>query len=138
MAKLIGVPAFAAHSVWPHVLPYVERYLRKAKEHRWSAADLLANIEDSSQQLWLLPNAETGKLETVIMTELINYPQCRECNVFMVSGKMTTREGWREIVEEMVDWAASKGCHYVSSMARRGSEQAMGWEARQTYIVRGI
>jgi len=62
----------------------------------------------------------------------------RECNVFMISGRMTARDDWRECVEEVVSWAANAGCHYISSMARKGSAKVMGWDIRQTYIVRAI
>jgi hypothetical protein len=137
MLKLVGVPGFVAEEVWPEVLPYVQRMLDKTREHRYNAADILQTIIDRDRQLWLVIDDE-GKMTCVVITEIINYPQVRECNVFMVSGNMTTLEGWREVVEKVVEWAAESGCHYVSSMARRGSMKAMGWEDRQTYIVRGI
>lgn len=136
MLNLVGVPYFVAEDVWPQVLHYVERYLEKSKEHRWNADDLLRCVLDRDMQLWLVTS--NNQLETVVLTEIINYPRVRECNVFMVSGNMTTLEQWREVVEKVVEWAAESGCHYVSSMARRGSMKAMGWEDRQTYIVRTI
>jgi len=135
---IIGVPAADATMAWPLVLPFVERYLVKSKEHRWNADDLLADVQEGDKQLWVVMNPQAPTIDSVVMTEIVNYPQCREANVFMVSGKMTTLEDWREITQELVDWAAQKGCHYISSMARRGSEKAMGWESRQTYIVKGI
>lgn len=136
MGVLVGVPSEAAAGLWPYVLPFIERYLTKSKEHRWNADDLLNAVTERDMQLWVIP-ADEG-LETVVLTEITNYPRVRECNVFMISGKMTARDDWREVVEEVVEWAATQGCHYISSMARKGSEKAMGWEVRQTYIVRTI
>lgn len=136
MSVLLGIPHDKALALWPLVLPFVERYLEKSKEHRWNAQDLLAAVLERDMQLWVI-DTEEG-IETVVLTEILNYPRVRECNVFMISGKMTARDDWREVVEEVVAWAAASGCHYISSMARKGSEKVMGWETRQTYIVRTI
>lgn len=136
MLKLVGVPSFAAEECWPEIEHYVQSFIDKAKEHRFETSDILRSIIDRDRQLWIV--TDDGALTTVVITEIINYPRCRECNVFMVSGNMTTLDQWRDIVEKVVEWAAESGCHYVSSMARRGSMKAMGWEDRQTYIVRGI
>lgn len=136
MAKMQGVPYWDAERRWPEVLPFIERYFKKSKEHRWNADDLKHAVLERDMQLWVIE--EQGEVETVVLTELLNYPRVRECNVFMISGKMTARDDWRDCVEEVVAWAAESGCHYITSMARKGSEKAMGWEVRQTYIVRAI
>lgn len=136
MNQLVGVPDWDVERRWPEILPFVERYFAKSKEHRWNANDLLDAVLERDMQLWVIE--EQGKITTVVLTEILNYPRVRECNVFMISGKMTVREDWRDCVEEVVRWAAAQGCHYISSMARRGSEKAMQWDTRQTYIVRAI
>lgn len=136
MNQMIGVPNWDVDRRWPEVLPFIERYLTKSKEHRWNATDLYLAVLNRDMQMWVIE--EEGRVVTVVLTEILNYPRVRECNVFMISGKMTTREDWRECVEEIVQWAAEQGCHYISSMARRGSEKAMQWQVRQTYIVRTI
>ena len=136
MPILTGVPHWDAERRWPEVLPFIEQYFRKSGEHRWEAADLKQSVLDRDMQLWVIDTPEG--VETVVLTELLNYPRCRECNVFMISGKMTVRDDWREAVEEVVRWAAGSGCHYISSMARKGSAKAMGWDLRQTYIVRTL
>lgn len=136
MNRIVGVPVWDVERRWPEVLPFIERYLAKSKEHRWNANDLYLSVCERDMQLWIIE--EEGKVVTAVLTEIINYPRVRECNVFMISGKMTVIEDWRDSVEEIVKWAAAQGCHYISSMARRGSEKAMQWNVRQTYIVRAI
>lgn len=136
MAALVGVPYWEAEARWPQVLPFIDQYFKKSEEHRWNANDLKTAVLERNMQLWIIETAEG--IETVVLTELLNYPRVRECNVFMISGKMTARDDWRDCVEEVVVWAAAQGCHYISSMARRGSAKAMGWDVRQTYIVRAL
>lgn len=133
---LVPIPYYAVDSIWNDVLPFIDRYFAKSQEHRWNAEDLRIAVLDRNMQLWVIL-AEEG-IETVVLTEILNFPRARECNVFMVSGKMTDRDDWRDVVQDVVEWAAAQGCHYISSMARRGSAKAMGWDLRQTYIVRAI
>lgn len=136
MSVLVGVPHDRAEARWNEVLPFIERYLEESQEHRWNADDLKGYVLDRAMQLWVIEAADG--IETVVLTELLNYPRVRECNVFMISGKMTVRDDWRDVVQEVVEWAAASGCHYISSMARKGSAKAMGWDLRQTYIVRAL
>lgn len=134
--KLTGIPAEWVERVWPAIEPFVQRWLDKAKEHRWNTNDIKDAISERNMQLWAAE--KDGHISTIVLTEILNYPRVRECNVFMVSGEMTVRDDWREVVDEVVEWAATQGCHYISSMARKGSEKVMGWGVRQTYIVRAI
>lgn len=136
MSVLVGVPYWDAERRWPEMLPFIDRYFQKSKEHRWNADDLLKAVLERDMQLWAIDTPEG--VETVVLTEILNYPRVRECNVFMISGKMTARDDWRDVVQDVVEWAAAQGCHYISSMARKGSAKAMGWELRQAYIVRAV
>lgn len=130
---ILGVPHFHVQSIWLDVLPFVEEWLEKSGEHRWSANDILSMLEEQDMQLWVTTG---GRLTTIVLTQIINYPQCRECNIFVVSG--TLQDDWRACVDDLVTWAAESGCHYISAMARPGFAKAVGWGKRETYIVRAI
>lgn len=129
-----GISAAAVPQVWPSVLPYVERFLAKSKEHRWDASDIYNDLVEHDKQLWV--SFKGDDVGTFVITEIINYPRCRECNVFMVCGEL--QADWRESTETLVEWAAAQGCHYFSATARPGFTRLLGWETRQTYIVRGV
>lgn len=131
---LIGIPRNSLGVAWPEVLPFVERYLAKAKEHRWEPQDILAMLLERDMQLWVVHNG--ADILTVVLTQIYNFPRARECNIFMVSGEL--QDDWRETVDELVRWAAEQGCHYVSAMARKGFAKAVGWDERQVYVVRAI
>lgn len=132
MAKLLGIPAMALPGAWPHVEPLVQEWLDKAKEHRWETSDILSMLNDNELQLWVIVDDNTVK--TTVLTQILNYPRCRECNIFMVSGELT--DDWRAHCDSLVTWAELQGCHYVTAMARKGFAKRMGWDERQTYIVR--
>lgn len=132
MATLFPVHNEAVPGFWPFVEGHIEDWLEKAKEHRWEAQDILTMIVESDLQLWII--FDHDRVKTVVLTQILNYPRCRECNIFMVSGELT--DDWRQHVESLVTWAEESGCHFVSAMARKGFAKAMGWDERQTYIVR--
>ena len=132
MAKLLGVPVIAIPSVWPDIEPMIQGWLDKSKEHRWEASDILSMLNDNELQLWVIH--DDAAPTTAVLTQILNYPRCRECNIFMVSGELT--DDWREHCDSLVTWAELQGCHFVSAMARKGFAKAMGWDERQTYIVR--
>lgn len=131
---LYGVPDYAVEGAWPCVAPFIERYLAKSKEHRWGAMDILDMLLERDMQLWIVH--DDVDVKTVVLTQVHNFPRVRECCIFMVSGEL--QDDWRETVDELVVWAAGQGCHYVSAMARKGFAKVVGWDERQTYVVRAI
>lgn len=129
-----GVPSDDVETMWPWVMPFVMRYLDKSREHRWNAVDIKDMLLERDLQLWLIHNGDA--IKTVVLTQLVNYPRVRECNIFMVCGELL--DDWRECNEYLLSWAAEHGCHYASAMARKGFAKAVGWDERQVYVVRAL
>jgi hypothetical protein len=115
------------------VRPLVVRCFNKAKEHRWNAEDILNLIMDRKLQLFVVE--EDNQLISVVITEVLVYPRCKELNVFMWCGEM--HNGWEDHFEQLALWAKAMGCSTMSATARRGFLKAMPvWDERQTYVVR--
>jgi hypothetical protein len=116
------------------VAPFVTRCLNKAKEHRWSTDDILTLVMDRKLQLFVVEDWD--KLVSVVLTEVLVYPRCKELGVFMWCGEF--HEDWLGHTEQLAQWAKAMGCSTMSSMARRGFSRAMPnyWDERQTYVVR--
>lgn len=134
MAKLIGVPAIAVPSVWPDIAPMIEHCLDKSREHRFSLGDIYSMLAGSDLQAWVV--TEGKGVKTIVLTQVIVYPQAKECVVFMAVGEYP--ENWREITDGLVTWAQSIGCTHASAYMRRGLLKRMGWDERQTYCVRAL
>lgn len=131
---LTGMPAAALDEAWPVLEPFVERMLRKVREHRWDAADIREMIAERELQVWL--KIKDKQVVGVILTQILNFPRARECNVFMTSGELL--EDWSESQDILLAWAAEQGCHYISALARKGVAKTVGWDERTIYIARAI
>lgn len=136
MGQLSGVHRDHVLILWPDIEPYIDRCFAKAKEHRWNSGDVLHLLMNRDLQLWCYYEPGVDLPIYIVLTELINYPRCRECNIFMVCGEL--HDDWRDDVENVVEWARLNGCQWVTAMARPGFAKAVGWERRQTYVVRGL
>lgn len=132
MSALVGVPVDAVPQVWASVRPFIVRCFNKAREHRWDADDILTLIMDRKLQLFIVEN-EHG-IESVVLTEILVYPRCKELNIFMFCGRF--HEGWEHHTEQLAQWAKGMGCSTMSATARRGFTKMPIWDSRQTYIVR--
>lgn len=114
------------------VLPFVVRCFNKAKEHRWSADDILTLLLDRKLQLFIVEDWD--RLVSVVMTEILVYPRCKELGIFMWVGEQ--HPDWQEHTEQLAQWAKSMGCSTMSATARRGFVKLINWDERQTYLVR--
>lgn len=131
---LVGMPAEALNEAWPVLEPFVERMLKKVREHRWEASDIRSMIAERELQVWL--KIVDRKVVGVVLTQILNFPRVRECNVFMTSGQLL--DDWSESCEILIAWAAAQGCHYISALARKGVAKTVGWDERTIYIARAI
>lgn len=129
-----GVPADRVDDVWAEVQPMVQRVLDKVNDHRWEASDVLDALKDRSMQLWLAVD-EDG-LRAMLITQLVRYPRCMECDLFMWAGKMT--EGAKDQLAYIEEWARAQGCHYMSTHSRRGSAKFVGYTQGLVHTYRGL
>lgn len=135
MSTLAGVPWFQVPDTWDVVEPFVAKCFDKYGEHRWNPDDILQLLIKKDLQLWLV--VEDDAICTVVLTNILCYPRCKELNIFMVSGRRP--ENWEaDVLDNLIEWGKSHGCQYVTSMGRRGFTKMPGWDCRQTYMVRGI
>lgn len=115
------------------VAPFVVRCLNKSKEHRWNVDDIYNLVMERKLQLFVVEDWD--RLLSVVLTEVLVYPRCKELGIFMWCGEL--HDGWREHTEQLAQWAKNMGCSTMSATARRGfTALSSFWDERQTYIVR--
>lgn len=66
--------------------------------------------------LGLMQHWESG--ETVVVTEVKDYPQFRSCEVFMVAGDLDT--AWDIEDRQIIPWAKDRGCTRMVGKGRKG------------------
>lgn len=109
----------------------VQRALTKVKDHRYEPEDIRDALKERGMQLWVA--LEGTDLAAILVTQILNFPRCRECDLFIWSGRMT--DDWREHLKTVEEWAAAQGCHYMGTHSRLGSAKFVGYEKGllQTY-----
>ena len=126
-------------TIHPWQLPRVWHILRpiidKALDHSLGeqlASDMLEQL--MNDELWLLTGIdEQGDLAGVLVAEEIVHPQKKE--LYVHAWATQTGYGfddWVELFEQsLLDIAQDTGCHYISSMCRKGLAKKMstkrGW-----------
>ena len=89
--------------------------------------DVAAGVAAGTMQLWLGPNS-------VMVTELVDYPRYRALRFFLAGGRMPELEA---MTPGVLDWGREQGCARAEFLGRRGWQRSFltrsGW--RDTQLV---
>ena len=116
---------------WHHILPLIQKALDHSLGEQL-ASDMLEDL--MNDQLWLLAGIdEQGDLAGVIVAEEIVHPQKKE--LYVHAWATQTGYGFDDWVEpfdqSLLEIANDTGCHYISTMCRKGLAKKMsekrGW-----------
>jgi hypothetical protein len=119
----IGIPADQVESVWPAVLPFIERAL-SASPDDYSAEDIRAYLIARDMQLWA---AQLDReIKSVCVTQLITRPKKTICSVLYLSGDGMGH--WLRYLEQIKTWARANGANEVRITGRRGWVRQLGWQ----------
>ena len=116
---------------WHHIKPLIDKALAHSLGERL-ASDMLQDL--MNDLLWLLAGIdEQGDLAGVIVAEEIVHPQKKE--LYVHAWATQTGYGFDDWVEpfeqSLLEIANDTGCHYISTMCRKGLAKKMsekrGW-----------
>lgn len=126
---LTGVRSEKIGGLWPRVRPFVDRALSHAGG-RYAPDDVLAALLRAQMQLWTAIS-ENG-IEAVLVTEIIDYPRRRRCNLFLSAGNAL--EACLEHLPAIEAWARAQGCDAIEASGRPGWERVLpGF--RRTHVM---
>ena len=115
-------------AIWPEISTGVKSALAYDPLHRRTSADIYDELVGEHMQLW-------AKGGSAAVTQMIQYPQIKVCEVVLAFGEMD------EILDDVVQiemWAKDQGCAAVECMGRDGWVRVMmeqGW--RKHFAVVG-
>ena len=127
---------------WHHIKPLIDKALAHSLGERL-ASDMLQDL--MNDLLWLLAGIdEQGDLAGVIVAEEIVHPQKKE--LYVHAWATVTGYGfddWVELFEEsLMQIAQDSGCHYISSMCRKGLAKKMttkrDWSDKYSVICKPV
>lgn len=126
---MIGLPAARLDEWWGEFLPFVERALAEGMGE-WNAEDIKAAIKLNEMQAWA---AYDGKMVAGMVTQILNYPRKRVCDLLLASGERMA--DWLVWIDFIKAWAKREGCHVVRVMGRRGWLRTLNMD--EFYTVMG-
>ena len=127
---------------WPYILPLIQKALDHSLGER-QASDMLEPL--MNDEYWLLTGIdEQGDLAGVIVAEEIVHPQKKE--LYVHAWATQTGYGydeWADLFEQsLFDIAYDTGCHYISTMCRKGLAKKMvtkhGWNESYSVVSKPV
>lgn len=117
---------------WPLIEPFVARGLEYA-DGKYTTDDIREGLKARQYQLWI-----ANTLDSIAITQVIDYPQKRVCLVVMVAGNYMDR--WVEEMETtFAMWGKERGCHTIEAFCRPGWEKVLkGWDKLHVVLRREL
>jgi len=121
--------------VWPLVAPILERALPHMSS-KFSLDDIRQATILEHMQLWV---GGKDKIDSAMVTEIINTPQSRSCVMIVGAGEGV--DDWLPTCEEIHEWAEGEGCRFIEIAGRPGWVKLMkpyGYEYSYTVIKKEL
>jgi len=98
---------------WMHDLKRLAHHVENALEYSGGTHELLdvvVGVGEGRYQMW------PGQ-DSIIITEIVNFPKKRVCNFFLAGGSLEELEPMVPMIEA---WAKEQGCNAISLVGRKG------------------
>lgn len=120
---IIQVPKEDLHIIWNEVEPLI----KKALDDTYSTRDILDGLVKNSFQLFI---SWEKKVESAVITEVVQYPQKKICRYFLAGGN--NMDNWLEPIQQTIEqFAKHNHCNSVEVAGRKGwSKKLKGYEQK--------
>lgn len=109
------VPPHNAIEIWEQVQPLLLKGIMY-DDNSYSGKNLLDAVLKKEMQLWI---SWTDKVESAVLTQLIDYPQYRVCRWFLAGGKNV--DAWLDDLTRQVEtWAIANDVKRIELVGRKG------------------
>lgn len=120
VAELVAIPASDLDAMWPQIGAQMDE-LAKTSRGRLTAKDIARAVRERDMQLWC---AVDGEARSLMTTQLLNFPQVRECRLVGAQGQNAER--WLDLWPMIETWAIANGCALISAECRPGWKRLLG------------
>lgn len=135
MPRLIKVEKENISFAWKDALPYLEKSLVLTPEY--TLMDVYQLVKDGSLTLWMFYNDEKKKAFGSMVTEIIEHPQKRLLNIFLLSSD--DFEGVKFLFADFIEYLRLLGVDGMECAGRFGLERLLkDLGFKKSYIVMSI
>ncbi len=124
---IIKVPQEDLHIVWNEVEPLI----KKALDDTYTARDILDGLVKNSFQLFI---SWEDKVESAVITEVIQYPQKKVCRYFLAGG--SNINNWLEPIQQEIEkFAKYNQCDAIEVAGRKGWLRKLKGYEQKIYLM---
>jgi len=124
---IVKVPQEDLHIVWNEVEPLI----KKALDDTYTARDILDGLVKNSFQLFI---SWEDKVESAVITEVIQYPQKKVCRYFLAGG--SNMNNWLEPIQQEIEkFAKYNQCDAIEVAGRKGWLRKLKGYEQKIYLM---
>ena len=124
---IIKVPQEDLHIIWNEV----ELLIKKALDDTYTARDILDGLVKNSFQLFI---SWEDKVESAVITEVIQYPQKKVCRYFLAGG--SNMNNWLEPIQQEIEkFAKYNQCDAIEVAGRKGWLRKLKGYEQKIYLM---
>jgi hypothetical protein len=124
---IIKVPQEDLHIVWNEV----EHLIKKALDDTYTARDILDGLVKNAFQLFI---SWEDKVESAVITEVIQYPQKKVCRYFLAGG--SNMNNWLEPIQQEIEkFAKYNQCDAIEVAGRKGWLRKLKGYEQKIYLM---
>jgi hypothetical protein len=124
---IIKVPQEDLHIVWNEVEPLI----KKALDDTYTARDILDGLVKNAFQLFI---SWEDKVESAVITEVIQYPQKKVCRYFLAGG--SNINNWLEPIQQEIEkFAKYNQCDAIEVAGRKGWLRKLKGYEQKIYLM---
>ena len=124
---IIKVPQEDLHIIWNEVEPLI----KKALDDTYTARDILDGLVKNAFQLFI---SREDKVESAVITEVIQYPQKKVCRYFLAGG--SNMNNWLEPIQQEIEkFAKYNQCDAIEVAGRKGWLRKLKGYEQKIYLM---
>lgn len=125
--------------IWPQVEPLLAKALATDELGRYTTQDVLQELMLGRVRLWVSFDRDKSEFEMAAITQVTQWPQCRECRIWLGGGR--NMKAWLNDFTRMVEaYARSEFCGYLTGSGSRAWARVAknGWHADSVNLVKAL
>lgn len=135
--RVCDVPIEHLGMVWPRIEEFVTKGLNDDGLGRYLPEDVLALLKKGQLKLWVAYDSKESVFDAAMVTDIVQYPQCRECMIWAVGGSNMKR--WlAEWIATIEAYACAHGCIRLATRGRDGWIKAAGAKSVGVELVKPL
>lgn len=139
MTDLIDVtiiPTRHIETVWNLAAPFLGKALDSGSQ-RTTLDELFESLISGERQLWMIFDGGQGRVRAAVVTEIIQYPVDKACQIVACGGyKM---KDWLQHLAVVEDYAQKEGCTFMEVAGRPGWENVLpGYVKRMVILEKSL